>query len=81
VRPILEYGAVCWDPCREGQINALDRVQKKVAKFAIGHSHRNGSDWESLAQRRKTARLCALFKTYTGERAWKATGTMLFEQG
>jgi hypothetical protein len=29
VRPILEYGAACWDPYREGQIHALDRVQKK----------------------------------------------------
>ena len=27
-RPILEYGAACWDPYREGQITALDRVQK-----------------------------------------------------
>jgi hypothetical protein len=26
VRPIQEYGAFCWDPYREGQINALDRV-------------------------------------------------------
>jgi len=26
VRPILEYGAACWDPYREGQISALDRV-------------------------------------------------------
>jgi len=34
VRPILEYGAACWDPYREGQISALDRVQKKAAKFA-----------------------------------------------
>ena len=24
VRPVLEYGSECWDPCREGQINALD---------------------------------------------------------
>jgi hypothetical protein len=55
VRPIIEYEAVCWDPCREGQINALERVQKKAAKFAIGHNHRNVSDWESFAQRRKIA--------------------------
>jgi hypothetical protein len=33
VRPILEYGTVCWDPFREGQINAFDQVQKKAAKF------------------------------------------------
>jgi hypothetical protein len=30
VCPILEYGAVCWDPYREGQIHLLDRVQKKA---------------------------------------------------
>ena len=34
VHPILEYGAACWDLYREGQINTLDRVQKKAAKFA-----------------------------------------------
>ena len=26
VRLALECGAACWDPCTEGQINALDRV-------------------------------------------------------
>ena len=34
VRPILEYGAACWDPYRECQISALDRVQNKATKFA-----------------------------------------------
>jgi hypothetical protein len=28
-RPILEYGVACWDPFRKGQVNALDRVQKR----------------------------------------------------
>jgi len=46
VLPILEYGASCWDPYWEGQLNALDLVQKKAAKFA---SHTNDSAWESLA--------------------------------
>jgi len=41
VRPILEYGAACWDPYREGQISALDRVQKKAAKFAHHTSSSN----------------------------------------
>jgi len=67
VRPILEYGPVCWDPYRECQISALDHVQNKTAKFA---HHSGGSDWESLAQRRKIARMCALYKAYTGERVW-----------
>jgi len=62
-------GLACWDPCREGQINALDREQKKAAQFT---SRTKDSEWETLAQRRTIARLCALFKAYCGERAWKA---------
>ena len=50
VRSILEYWATCWNPYREGQIHALDRVQKKTAKFAY---HTNESNWETLSQRRK----------------------------
>jgi hypothetical protein len=53
VRPILEYGAACWDPHREGQISALDRMQKKAAKFA---HHENSPHWETLASRRKLSR-------------------------
>jgi hypothetical protein len=74
VRPILEYEVACWDPYREGQINALDRVQNKAAKFA---HHKNDSNREILAQRRKIARICALCKPYTGERTWKAIGERL----
>jgi hypothetical protein len=74
IRPILEYEAMCWDPYREGQVTALDRVQKKVAKFA---HHTKSSNWETLASRRKLSRICALFKVYSGERAWKATGDRL----
>ena len=66
VRPILVYGAACWDPYREGQITVLDRVQKKAAKFA---HHTNSSKWETLASRRKLSRICALFKAYSGERS------------
>jgi hypothetical protein len=39
--------------------------------------HRNQSNWEALTERRKLARLCALFKAYTGERAWKAVRNRL----
>src|SRR5215469_9248474 len=69
VRPILEYGAACWDLYRERQISALDRVQKKAAKFA---HHTSSPHWETLASRRKLARVCALYKAYSGERAWKS---------
>ena len=74
MRPILEYGAACWGPYRECQISALDRVQNKTAKFV---HHSGDSDRESLSQHRKAARICALYKAYTGERAWKAISDRL----
>jgi hypothetical protein len=66
VRLILDYRAACWYPYRKGQINALDRVQNMAEKFA---HNRNDSNWETLTQRRKIARICALFKAYTEERS------------
>jgi hypothetical protein len=53
---------VCWDPYREGQVGSLDRLQKRAAKFA----NRDKTGWETLAERRMVARLCALYKAYTG---------------
>jgi hypothetical protein len=34
--------------------------------------HTNSPNWETLASRRKLSHICALFKAYSGERAWKA---------
>jgi hypothetical protein len=48
--------------------------QKKAAKFAYYLSELN---WETLSQRRKIARICTLFKAYSGERAWKFIGDRL----
>jgi len=49
MRPILEYGAVCWDPYR-GQVGALKWLQKRAAKF---ENNVNESCWETLEQRRE----------------------------
>ena len=59
---------------REGQINALDRVQKAVVKFA---HHTNNPNLENLASRGKLSHICALFKAYSGEPAWKVIGDRL----
>jgi len=67
-------GLRCWDPYRKGQINALERVRKKVAKFANVTSDSAG---KTVALRRKIAPICALFNTYIGEWAWEATGDRL----
>ena len=44
-------------------------VRSGTAKSCSVHK---SSDCETLARRRTTARLCALFKAYSGEQAWKA---------
>ena len=41
VSPVLEYESACWDPCREGQINVLDRKRKKAVQFT---NHTKDSD-------------------------------------
>jgi hypothetical protein len=48
VRPILEYRALCWDPFREGQINALDRVRKKEENLQILRMIRTGKRWRNV---------------------------------
>ena len=74
VHLILEYVATCWDPFREGQIHVLDMVQKKAAKFV---HHTNELNWETLSQHRNISCICALFRAYSGEQAWKARGDRL----
>jgi hypothetical protein len=67
IRPLTEYGAVCWDPYRQNQIDALEHVQCRAAKFVrMGGGHGddrvNALGWEPLESRRRKARLRALFK-------------------
>ena len=45
--------------------------KNKAAKFA---NNIKESGWETLAQRRLMARICALLNAYTEGRAWKAVG-------
>ena len=48
VRPILEYGVVCWDPYREGQVSTLNWVQKRVTKFTNNQMSWVGKLWQSV---------------------------------
>jgi len=75
VRPILEHGAVCWDPYR-GQESALNQLQKRVAKFPINI---NEFGWETLAQFRLIARICTLVKAHIGRWAWNTTRNRLLK--
>jgi len=64
-------------PYREGQVSALNGVQKRAGKFA---NNINESGWETMAQRRLIAWIRTIFKAYTNGRVWKAIGDRLLKQ-
>lgn len=69
VRPVMEYGASCWDPYRIGLKKSLERIQNRAAKYTFRKNI--PARWESLEHRRKRARLCVMYKSYTGGSAWQ----------
>ena len=40
VRPNLEYGSSVWDPFRQYQIDAVEMVQRRAARFVTGQYNR-----------------------------------------
>lgn len=74
VRPILEYGCSAWDPYTKQNINELERVQKRAARFVSGNydfrksttTIRNDLRWPPLENRRKYLRLCLLYNIFQG---------------
>jgi Reverse transcriptase (RNA-dependent DNA polymerase)/Endonuclease-reverse transcriptase len=77
VRPVLEYSASVWDPYQVGQINALEMIQRRAARFCLNRYQRMDSvssmidelQWDSLAARRKASRLstfCRVFNNQDG---------------
>ncbi|KAJ4444068.1 hypothetical protein ANN_05857 [Periplaneta americana] len=61
VRPVMEYGAACWDPYRLEHIKTLEKIQKRALKCCRKNSPLK---WDTLTDRRTRIRLCAMFKTY-----------------
>ena len=76
VRSTLEYGAVIWDTFTQNEIDKIERLQRKAARFISNdyHSRETGCmtrmlkdlDLPTLQQRRKELRLTFLFKIVEG---------------
>ena len=61
VRPILEYGCTAWDPYRNYQIELLEKINKRAARFVTGNYKREHGNtkknmealgWPPLSERR-----------------------------
>ena len=76
VRPTMEYASSVWDPTNRKKIGNLEKVQKRAARFIFNnYTDRTPGcvtrmveslKWEKLEERRKSNRLCMLYKIKNG---------------
>ena len=75
VRPTLEYGCSVWDPHQSNQIENLEKIQRRAARFVTGNytliegnTKKNMSllNWHPLEERRARIKLFTLFKALQG---------------
>ena len=76
IRSTLEYGSTVWDPHLQKDIEKLEKIQRRAARFICKdyHSRDKGSmtknlqdlELQTLQNRRKENRLCFLFKINNG---------------
>ena len=72
IRPGMEYAAPIWDPHLQKDINSLEKVQRKAARWAKSDYSPQSSvttmmedlKWEPLANRRKSAKLGLFHKIH-----------------
>jgi hypothetical protein len=70
VRPQVEYAATIWDPYIQKDIDKLEMVQRRGARYVTNNYGRTESvtamlnhlDWPRLDQRRKMSRLGLIYK-------------------
>ena len=74
VRPKLQYACGAWDPYHQKYIAALERVQRKAARFVTENCDQTASvmsmlselKWDSLESMRGRARLTTIYKLCYG---------------
>ena len=71
VRPILDYGCCVWDPRKSSQIDKLEKLNKRAARFITGNytlehgntqKNMNALGWPPLQERRAKNKLFIFFK-------------------
>ena len=70
VRPQMEFASVVWDPCYNVDVDKLEKIQRRAARWVISDCNRTSSvtqilnqlSWPTLRTRRKISRLQLLHK-------------------
>jgi hypothetical protein len=74
VRPLLEYSSSVWDPYTQKNIDKIEAVQRRAARFVLNRFRNTSSvsnmletlGWPTLESRRQQSRLSMLTKISTG---------------
>ena len=76
VRPKLEYCASVWDPHQQQDIESLEKVNRRATRVVYNKSWRDRNvsptallkelGWPPLEERRRTQRLCMMYKIVHG---------------
>ena len=70
IRPILEYSSTVWDPYTSTNINKIEMVQRKAARFVMNDWSRHSSvstmlehlKWQSLQARRAQSKTIMMYR-------------------
>ena len=70
VRPIVEYASAAWNPHQKGDIQKLEMIQRRAARFVQNRYHNTSSvsdmidqlEWPTLEERRRAASLSVMNK-------------------
>lgn len=70
MRPLAEYSNIVWDPHTKLNINSIEKVQRRGARFVCCDYRRTSSveqmlsdlKWTSLAERRAKAKVTMVYK-------------------
>ena len=74
VRPTIEYSSTVWDPYTSKNIDKLETIQRRVARFVNSNCSWYASQsnviadlgWESLAERRAKAKVAMTYAIMNG---------------
>jgi len=85
IRPLVEYSSSVWDPYKSGQINNVEKIQRKAARFCLGRYQQTASvtammeelNWKSLAERRRAARLAVFSRVFNHDECLSDLSTQI----
>jgi len=85
IRPLLEYSSSVWDPFHVNQIEAVERVQRRAARFCMNNYKKQASvtdmitdlHWNSLSQRRLASRLASFCRAYNDHEPIKDIASLI----